>query len=330
VRYFLGIDQGGTGMRVAVCGADGNFIGAAVGGPAIFYLDDPDNRSSLTAWRLTEKILTDAGLSWGCLSAACCGITGIDWQHEIPLHENRLREALKLDSITALNDSVIALRAGSAAQNRCIVCAGSGLNIAVHSSGGEEYAYGYFIPDRLQGGGALGQAVIEAVTEADTGIISPTVLTGVVLSLSGCRSIKEFLIGITTRRITCAPQSFVPGLMDAVLSGDGAALKIVNDFIGGIARYIENALTRFFPSSCGAELVYSGGVFKGTGRFITDAITKTLSQKFPSLSFINARFEPVCGALLTLLDREYNGSIPQRVMEKFENGCVNYGLTREV
>jgi N-acetylglucosamine kinase-like BadF-type ATPase len=330
MRYFLGIDQGGTGTRAAICSTDGAIIGAATGGPSIFYLDDPENISSLTIRHLVEKILIDAGLTWRCLSAACYGITGIDWPHEIPIHKNRLRETLKLTGIIALNDSIIALRAGSSAPNRCIVCAGSGLNIAVHSSDGTEYSYGYFIPDHIQGGGALGRAVIEAVMKADTGIIPPTTLTGLVLSLSGCQSIEEFLTGITTRKFSYSSQSLVPGLLDAVLLGDGAANKIINNFISGLTQYIENALTRFFPPGCDTELVYSGGVFKGKGRVITEALTKTLSQKFPSLRFKNARLEPVCGALLTLLDREYNGNIPQQVTEKFESECAQHSLIREV
>jgi N-acetylglucosamine kinase-like BadF-type ATPase len=334
MRYFLGIDQGGTSTKIAVCAGDGTLIGAAAGEPSIFYLDDPENISTSRALRLAEKVIADAGLTWDCLSAACGGLTGIDWPHEVPIHESRLRSGLKIADITVTNDCIIALRAGSSAPDCCIVCAGTGLNIAAHSSHGTasdqtEYVYGYFIPDRLQGGLALGRTAIDAVTEADTGIIPPTALTGLVLSLSGCSSAREFLTGITTRKIIFAPQSLVPGLLRAVLSGDGVASKIVNNFTYGLSQYIENALTRFFPPGCNVELVYSGGVFKGDGRIITEALTKTLSQNFPSLRFTNARLEPACGALLMLLDREYNGNIPQYVSENFENGCAQHGLIRE-
>ena len=328
LKYFLGIDQGGTKTQAAVCAGDGTVIGAATGEPSIFYLDDPENKSTLTVRRLAEKILADAGLAWGSLSAACGGLTGVDWPHEVPLHEERLRGKLNLTDVTAVNDCVIALRAGSSAPDRCIVCAGTGLNIAAHPSDGVEYVYGYFIPDYLQGGSALGQAVIDAVTEAEAGVRPPTMLTDVLLSCSGCASVERFLTGKTTRKISFEPQSLVPGLLNAFSAGDDAAGQILGAFINGVAGYIENALTRFFPPGRDTELVYSGGVFKGGGRVITDAFTKTLSQKFPRLRFTNARLEPVCGALLMLLDRMYNGNIPGGVTANFEKGCTLHGLIR--
>jgi len=333
MRYFLGVDQGGGKTLAAVCAEDGTIAGAAKGGPSIFYLDDPENISGQIARRLAENILADAGLSWDCLSAACGGLTGIDWPQELSIHKMRFRDALNRDApnmeTIVTNDSIIALRAGSSAPARLVVCAGTGLNIAIHTPEGEEYTYGYFIPDRLQGGRALGRAVIEAVMEAETGTDGPTKLTDLLLAASGCASARDFLAGTTTRKFTFPPQSLVPGLLNAFAEGDRAAVFIIGKFTAGLAGYIENALNRFFAHNGCTELVYSGGVFKGNGRIITEALTKTLSRTFPRLRFVNARLEPVCGALLILLERHYKGIIPDSVLKTFEESCEKHGLTRE-
>ena len=327
MNYFLGIDQGGTSSKVAVCDSEGCFAGAAAGAASIFYLDDSENNSTRIVRQLAEKILADAALPWDCLSAAYGGLTGVDWQHEIALHEARLRDGLGLENVTAVNDCLIALRAGSTAANRCIVCAGTGMNIGVHTADGAEFTYGYYIPNRLQGGGALGGAVIEAVTAAAVGVGEPTFLSGVALECSGCATVEEFLIGMTTQKFSFAPQSLVPGLLEAVGEGDAAAVRIATDFIRGVVVYLENALTRL-PWDCDAELVFSGGVFKGGGRFIANRISEALAQKFPRLRFVNARLEPVCGALLMLLDKHHGGNILPSVMKTFEQGCEQYGLIR--
>lgn len=329
MKYFLGIDQGGTKSQVAICAEDGSFIGAATGEASISYLDDPGNKTTVMIRRIAEKILTDAGLSWDCLSAVCGGISGIDWPHEVPIHEDRLRSVLKLDNIIAVNDCIIAMRAGSAAPNRCIVCAGTAINIAA-----QDYVYGWFISYRLHGGAALGCQVRDVVIDAEVGVRPPTMLTDALLSCFGCTSVEEFLVGTTTNRIAFTPQSVVPGLLNAFLAGDEAAREIIDEFIKGLASYLENAVTRFFPplsaedEECKAELVYSGGVFKGNGRLITDALTNILSKKFPRLRFVNARLEPVCGALLMQLEKYYAGNIPCSIIETFENGCKQHKLIR--
>ena len=326
MQYFLGIDQGGTKTQVAICSEDGTLVGAATGESMIFYLDDPANKSTARARRLAEKILMDVGLPWDCISVACGGINGVDWPHEVEIHAARLREGLNLSDVIAVNDSIIALRAGTSAPNRIILVAGTGLNIATRSSDGAEYTYGYFIPNRLQGGGALGCAVIEAVTEAEAGVRPPTMLKDVLLSTSGCASVEEFLTKTTTRQMSFPSQSLMPGLLKATLAGDAIANRIVEAFASDMAAYIENAMTRL--SGGDAELVFSGGVFKSDGRHIADAIAKKLFQKFPRLRFVNARLEPACGALLMLLDKRHNENIPPRVLEKFGRGCEQHGLIR--
>jgi N-acetylglucosamine kinase-like BadF-type ATPase len=292
----------------------------------IFYLDDPQNISTARAKNLAEKILHDAGLPWNCLAAACGGINGVDWPHEAEIHAQRLRDGLNLPDSIAVNDSIIALRAGTSAANRIILVAGTGLNIATHSANGAEYTYGYYIPNRLQGGAALGVAAIDAATEAEAGIRPATMLTNVILSASGCASIEAFLTQTTTRQKSFPPQSLVPGLLKSALAGDAAASRIIESFSCDMAAYIENAMTRLADDT--ADLVFSGGVFKSDGRHIAGLIAKKLSTKFPRLRFVNARLEPACGALLMLLDRRYNENIPPAVLKNFERGCEQHNLIR--
>ncbi|MCL1909767.1 MAG: hypothetical protein FWG05_02395 [Kiritimatiellaeota bacterium] len=327
---LIGIDQGGTKSQVAICDADGNIVGAATGAGAIFYQRDPDNKSIQTARALADEILSGTGLPWDCVAAACGGLSGVDWPHEIPIHEARLRSGLGLKNVIAVNDSVIALRAGSAAPNRCVVVAGTGLNIATHAEDGAEYTYGYYIPYRLNGGGSMGWSVIDTIIEAAAGVRPPTLLTDVALKLSGCATAEQFLIDFTGERLPdFKPQLLYPGLVESARADDAAANEIIGAFTEKLALFLENALTRHLPPGRPAELVYSGGVFKGVGRFVSDALTRILAPKFPFLRFVNARLEPVCGALLMLLDKHHNNDIPAHVQANFEAGCVKHGLLRQ-
>ena len=325
---FVGVDQGGTKSQVAVCDAGGGIIGAATGVGAIFYQNDSENISTATARALADKILTDAGLSWDCVAWVCGGLSGLDWPHETAIHEARLREGFGLENVTAVNDSVIALRAGSASANRCVIVAGTGLNIATHAEDGAEYVYGYHIPNHFQGGGALGGAIIDAVIEAETGVRPPTRLTDAVLSLSSCPTVRRFLTEFTSGELQFKPQLLYPALLEAVSADDDAAKEIIGAFIGKLASYSRNALTVHLPRNRPAELVFSGGIFKGPGRFVSDSLTRILAPEFSLLRFVNSRLEPVCGALLMSLDKHYGGNIPVGVIQKFDDECARHGLLR--
>ena len=327
--YFFGLDQGGSKSQAAICDELGNFTGAATGDAATFYLRDPENNSTAIARRLTDEIFAGAGLPNARIAAACGGLSGLDWPHEIPIFEERLRSGLGVDRTTAVNDSIIALRAGSSAPNRCIVVAGTGLNIATHSEDGTEYTYGYYLPYRLGGGAALGWAVIDAVIEAHVGVRPPTLLTDVTLKLSGCANVGDFLTKFTNDRLSQFRHQFLyPGLVESAVAGDDAANEIIAYFVEKLTLFLENALTRHLVSADNAELVFSGGVFKGVGRFVADSLTRALAPKFPRLTFVNARLEPVCGALLMILDQHYSNNIPPHVIDNFEAGAAKHNLLR--
>jgi len=330
MKYYLGIDQGGTKTLVAACGDDGVILGCQEGGASIFYLDDPDNISTRTAYRLSEDILNSTGLTVSDISAVCAGLTGADWDSEYPIHEERTRKGLGISDAIVLNDCMIALRAGSSEPNRAIICAGTGLNIAVSTSDGREIIYGYYITERMQGARALGNSVVDAVVDAEAGVGPVTSLKEIVLEATGYNCFNKFLEHITTRKYSIHPKHFVIGLLKQAHAGDLAAVKIVNDFAVDLAKYIVAGFSKLHLDDADVELVYSGSVFKNVGNIITDRVSKLLSDRFPRLRFKKARYEPVCGALLTLLDRHYSGAIPDLVMENFDKSCVKYGLLRDM
>ena len=329
MNYYLCADQGCSKTAVAVCAEDGTVVGTAAGEGSPLYYNDPDNRSTATVRRLAGEILSTAGMEWECLTAACSGVICLDWPFETAIHENRLRDALEIEKVTALNDSLIALRAGSAAPNRCVICAGTGLNIAAKTAEGATFVYGNYIPMRIMGGLALGGAAIEMAAEAEAKIRPPTTLTDMLLDYTGYPSFESFFTDFTTGKYEFAQQCLVPGLLKTAAAGDAASVEILDNFISEVSRYTEALLKRMDLTDRDAELVYSGGIFKNTGQYISEAITCRLTPLFPRLRYINARLEPVCGAMLYMLDKKYGGGIPKSVSDTFMSGCLRLGLLRD-
>ena len=330
MNFYLCADQGGSKTHVAVCGEDGSVVGAASGEGSPLYYNDPENFSTRTIRRLAEKILCETKMEWKSLSSACVGALCLNWPCEKPVHEKRLRDGLQIDDVAALNDSLIAMRAGTSAPNACVICAGTGLNIAAQTESGITFVYGCYITMKMMGGLTFGGSAIDAAAEAEAGVRPPTALSDMITKHTGYASFEAMYTDLTTGKFEFAQQHLVPGIYGAALSGDDAALEIINDFVERVTRYAEVMINKTGLSEIETELVFSGGLFKGDGRMISDTITKNLAPVFPRLRFANARLEPVCGAMLIMLERRYGGKIPSDVLKRFNGECKRLGLLREV
>ena len=329
MNYYLGIDQGGTKTAAIVCDSDGNILGAgADGGLAGVYYSDADELYLKRIAAATDAACGAAGIPPGSVAAACGGMNGADWDFEYPILREKLSRALRLADVTVLNDCVAAMRGGSANPECAVVCAGSGMNVAVRGADGREIVYGYYIDGSHQGAGALGKAAFRKAVEADMGLCGVTALTEAILSHTGYDSAEALMIDVTMGRYAPVYKEFAPTLLRAYAAGDGEARDVVEAFSRGAAVYVVAGMKRLGLSGKPLDAVFSGGVFKGAGMLAADRIFEIIAMSEPGARKIHARYEPVCGAALTLLDRHYGGRTPARVNEAFDASAAAFGLLR--
>ena len=329
MRYFLGADQGGTKTYVSVCAEDGTIMGAAKGNPSVFYVEDKENLSTLYIKEAVDLALENSGIELSQISAVCGALTGVDWDFEIPIHEQRLRDGLGIDDAIAINDCIGALRAGSNAPNRAVICAGTGLNAAIRAYGGQEIVYGYYVRGCDSGAISLGNFALCAAIEAEAGLAPQTMLTEMVLEHTGYDCMNKLVVDLTINRFSFERKELTIGLLKTAINGDAAALQIINNFAKNVSDYIRVGVEKLEIQDQMIDLVFSGSVFKNVGSIITTRIKEELNKTEVSYNYVDAIYEPVCGAMLTLLDREYNGNIPKDVLDRFDEGCVKHGLLRD-
>ena len=125
-------------------------------------------------------------------------------------------------------------------------------------------------------------------------------------------------------------KNFAPLLSGAYAAGDSEAKIIVEEFAEGSARYITAGMTRLGMNGKEMDLVLSGSVFKNNGALIADRIFELVTEKEPYVKKVRGRYEPVCGAALTLLDRYYGGALPQDIAGAFDETACRFDLLRSV
>jgi N-acetylglucosamine kinase-like BadF-type ATPase len=284
-----------------------------------------------------EKALAGAGLGLPDIAAVSASCIGADWAFEYEVGRKNLRAALGVADVRLYNDCVGALRGGTETRGRdCgVLCLGTGANCAVLSRDGRDYIYAYYLKGIHQGAGAIGNFVFQAVFDAESGIGAPTALTGLLLEKTGYASVEELCMSVTTGRAeTEAPwrpvyQDYGPLLFQAIRMGDAVAKDYIDWFCAGLARYVTTAARRLDIQDRDFTLVLSGGVPKG-GDVMRGLLEQKLKEEMPALRCVNARFEPVVGALLLEYDRLYPEGVPPEVMDELERSAGRYRLFRSL
>jgi len=333
MKYFLGIDQGGTKTDAIICDCAGRVQGTGYDhGLATSYFKDDEGVYIDRIKSASKKACSMAGIALSDVSAVCGGLNGADWDHEIPILTDVLRLALGIYDATVLNDCIIAMRGGNVdiSPDCAVICAGSGLNAAVRRSDGKEILYGYYIDDSHQGAYALGTQALKKVMDSHIGVCGETALTELVLGFTGFDDPEHLMIEYTTMNYQLENKDLAPLLTKAYAQGDKESVNIVNEFADGVSRYITVGIERLGLSGRPLDIVFSGSVFKQDGTSVAHRIFEIIQEYEPNARMIDARYEPVCGAALTLLDREYNTALPAEVTAAFEKSAQEHGLLRKL
>src|SRR3954469_3890786 len=138
LRFYLGVDAGGTKTHALIADQTGRIHGAGRAGTGNWESVGLDGAlRSLT--QALDGALSSASLHKAVLQAAGYGLAGMDW----PSDEARLLPVLQQLELPGphvlVNDAYVALRAGSGAGYGIGVLFGTGVTIAGHNRAGEHF-----------------------------------------------------------------------------------------------------------------------------------------------------------------------------------------------
>jgi N-acetylglucosamine kinase-like BadF-type ATPase len=325
MKALLGIDQGGSHTWALACDDTGRLLGLGKAPGACHAIQGLDYAMQCVreaAW----AALSDAKLQGNPLDLIYAGMTGADWPDEYNQLANAIAALGLSPNVHVTNDSLIALRGGTSQPYGVILVAGSGGNVALRSPRGDEFHYGYFHDGEYQGGGALASAALTAVFRAHTFREMPTLLSEMLCTHFGLESVQALCRAHFEGRLddgaVLAPLVFM-----ACERGDAVAAKLVRHFGHGYAEMASAALLHFGMADLEVEIVLSGGVFKSQSWLLRETILAEIQIAVPRARLVEARYEPVVGAVLSGLEKLGVG-LDGRVLERIESGSLALGLLR--
>lgn len=327
MAYILGIDQGGSKTAAIVGDEQGNILGMGKSFGAVHSISGMDK--AMEACKLaSSQALEEAGLAYSDIDILCGGISGMDWDYEKELIENALKEALGISNVHIVNDCIIAMRSSTENKRSAVICAGSGVNCAVRDND-RQIVFGYYIPDNLQGGEAIGEAAVQKVFDAEAGIIGPTILKDMILEYLGVESAEKLLQMRVEEKLSSKEFLSLPVLVEkAALEGDAAANSVFEDFARAITPYIHAGMEKFGILNEATDVVLSGSIFKCRAESLIGTIEKCIMEKAPKANIIHAGYEPIVGAYLLGLD-DYHIRIGEDVYRNINEGNYKKHILRK-
>lgn len=319
MKYYLGVDAGGSKTYAMIADEQGNVIGVGRGGNGNHQKNREQAEESLQ--QAVSEALVASGLTKDQLEFSWFGLAGAD--REIDFRILRpIISRLGLPRTEISCDTWNALRSGTEKNYGIVLICGSGVNCAgknpqgaVYQCGGFGYRFGDF-----GGGYDLSLEVFRSVLRSDEGRENKTVLTERLTGLLGYSTVSELREDYLDH-FRELPANIAELLFQAAEEGDQVATGLLikqGDELGLAAAATIRKLAMEEESF---DIVLAGSLLTKGDRsgIIRRAIEQRVKQSAPNGALRILNREPVVGSVV--LAMESGGlQVDQEVLDRLSTG----------
>jgi glucosamine kinase len=293
VRYFLGIDGGGTKTR-CVLGNDDSVLGTGIGsGCSILRVGEACARDSLAG--AIHEACVSAGVSPQQISRTCAGVTGAADDGIASLVQRLLIEIIG-GAIEVIGDMEVALESAFAGGPGIVLIAGTG-SIAYgrnhQSDTVRAGGWGRLISDEGSGHWIGVEALRASLRAYDAGH-NPRLLRKLMESL-GARSVHDLAVRVNSN----AAQDFAslfPIVLAAEEAGDPIATDLLNRAGRELAVPVSAVAAQLFHGVEPVRVATHGGVFASSDR-VKKAFAAEVRALCSMAELLDVVIDPAVGAL---------------------------------
>ena len=297
MRYFLGVDIGGSKSHALVADEEGQAVGFGEAGPGNWEVVGWDGLAA-TLGTITDQALAAAGIGKKQIAAAGYGIAGYDWPSEAEPTRQAI-ESLGLDGPYAfVNDTVVGLLAGASEGWGVAVVAGTSNNCRGRDRQGREGRVTGCGTWFGEGGGAaeMMAKAVQAVAMEWTRRGPATKLSRSFLELTGASDLADLLEGLYMGRYELSA-SAAPLIFQVAAGGDPVARELIcwaGTELGSLAVGVIHQLGF---EALDPEVVLVGSLYDGSPALI-EAMRATIHAVAPRARLVRLTAPPVVGGVL--------------------------------
>ena len=299
MKYFLGVDAGGTKTHALIADETGKAVGFSESGPGSWEVVGYDGLTR-NLLKVTSQAMEMAKINVSQISGCGMGLAGYDWPSQRKAHLEALQPLQLNVPVSIVNDVLLGITAGSVEGWGISVVSGTGCNCRGWSRDHQREG-------RVVGGGSpwSGEAAggFDILARAVRAVIfewvkrgPATTLTPALLHHTGAVNLDDLVEGIYLGRFELDP-SLILMVFDIARQGDQQALEVVRwagDELGQMAMSVISQLDlqeEIF------DVIMIGSIFDGHP-LMTKTMGSTIHSVAPGARLIRLTFPPVVGGVL--------------------------------
>ncbi|GMW00741.1 MAG: N-acetylglucosamine kinase [Candidatus Hydrogenedentota bacterium] len=335
MKYFLGLDAGGTKTFCLIADETGRVLGFGKAGCGNYEgLGIPPAR--VENQKAVTNALKSAGLEITAITAVGMGIAGADLPEDYEMLDREIFKGIFGDIPRDFqNDSMAGLRGGIrhpygiviACGTGC-VCAGMNQQHQHARTGGLGGEFGDFCS-----GTDLGRRGLIRVWQSRDGVFPPTRMTPKFVARGECKDVDELFYKVYRKQITESDlQPMAKLVFEAAAEGDEAACAILEEGGRYLGEMVNATARKLSMQGDSFEVVMAGSVFKGSSPVLKDSMVTVIHRECPHARTVMPVFEPVVGALLMGMevDGPVSDAVYTRLAQALEQAESQYSVKLKV
>lgn len=302
MKYFLGVDAGGSKTYAMIANEEGVVIGVGKGGNGNHQNNREQAENSLQ--QAVSGAIIASGLTKDQMEYSWFGLAGADRESDFRILRPIISR-LGLPRTEISCDTWIALRSGTERNYGIVLICGSGVNCAGKNPRGVTYqcgGFGYRFGD-YGGGYDLSIEVFRSVLRADEGREQETVLSERLIHLLGYSSVSGLREDYLDHSRDLQPQ-IAELLFQAADEGDQVATLLLTKQGDELGLAAVSTIRRLAMEEDSFDIVLAGSLLTKGDRsgIIRQAIEKRVKHSAPNGTLKILTREPVVGAVVLAME----------------------------
>lgn len=321
MKYYLGVDGGGTKTIAVISDQFGRVHGIGYGGNSNHQINQ-----KVAGQELEQAVFTaldDANLEKQQLSHSVFGLAGADRPSDFN-YIHQMIEKLDIGSYDIYNDGLIALKAGNLAFEGMVIICGTATNAIGRNEKGEIHqlgGFGYNFGD-YGGGHQLSKEIFRTVIRSYEGRETDTLLTELVLEQLGFHDVQDMYEYYLDQKDNL-PLHLSPTLFKAASQGDSLANKLMDKQAIELTKSTQALTLKMKSKLKPLPLILVGSVLnKSHDDLMYKRFISKINELNLNLKIVTLKEEPVIGAILLAInssrqnEREIRNTVVQTLRKE--------------
>jgi N-acetylglucosamine kinase-like BadF-type ATPase len=299
MRYFLGIDAGGTKTHALIANETGEAIGFAITGPGNWESVGYEGLTK-NLLDITTQVLKMAKINISQINGAGLGLAGFDWPSQRKAHLDAIQPLKLACPLEIVNDTTLGILAGAVEGWGVSVVSGTGCNCRGwsrdHKCEGRVVGGGSHWSGEAAGGFDILSRAMRAVTFEWVKRGPATALTPAFLQQTGAKDLGALVEGVYLGRFDFVP-SMILLVFEVARQGDPQALEVIRWAGSELGMMAVSVINQLDLQNEVFDVVLIGSLYDGHP-LMTESMRSTIHRTAPGARLIRLTVPPVVGGVI--------------------------------